>query len=121
MKQVNNLIYADSGKILKTPNGYTSIVNLGTNTIIKDGEIFTYTINLEDVEEYNIIQIENEPYYFKSNTYGEVVSELIRAKYSLDEELALYANSRINSNSSKEIEFQNWRQLCKQAAKKIFK
>lgn len=119
MKHINNLIYADEGKMLKTPNGYTNVTTVGTHTIVKDGEVLTSTINLEDIEEFSVIWINSEPYYVKSTEYGDLVTELIRSKYSLDQELALYANSRIEPNSSKEVEFQNWRSLCKKAAKRF--
>lgn len=51
--------------------------------------------------------------------YDELVTALIRMRYSLDAELALQANLRYDpqSHEVEEKEFQDWRAKCKNAAK----
>lgn len=119
MKIVNNLIIADSNKYIKTIDGLLKEVELGKTSYIKDGVKYDIVISLENVKEVYIVNIDGELYDVESTTYPELVTELIRKKYSLDDELALMANSRLEGNEEKEIEFQNWRKLCKETAKKV--
>ena len=120
MRQENNIVIADEGKVLKTPNGIFNEVPLGTFIGWKDGEKYTVTNILEDIIEVTPIRILDKVYYITSNSYGEIVTELIRQKYTLDQELALYANSYIKDNSKDMEDYQYWRELCKEAAKKIY-
>lgn len=119
MKQEGNTVYADPGKCLKTSHGIFQEVPLGTFKGYKDGKLYQFTTKLKDIQEVTPIRILDEVYYVSATSYGDVVSELIRYKYSLDEELALYANSFIKDNSEAMNKYQEWRVLCKEAAKKI--
>lgn len=107
-------IKADSGKLLKLTRAdiAKTSFDLGINYI--NGEQINITSN--DVIEVIPINILGKDYYITSDDYSNAVSELIRKKYSLDQELALFANSRINPNSQEEKDFQEWRMLCKKAA-----
>lgn len=55
-------------------------------------------------------------------TYGDLVTMLIRCKYTLDEELALAANMRTSpvAHADEDAEFQQWREYCKEVAKQYF-
>ena len=121
MKKKENILFADSGKSLKTPYGYFDVVTLGEKTVIKDGEMTTEYYDKKNIKEVTKIQVGDTFYYIEDVTdYGTLVTELIRQKYSLDDELALMANSRLGINKDQEEEFQAWRVKCKEAAKKIF-
>lgn len=118
---INNTVKAENGKILKTSSGYLSELVLGEQISVINGEILSYNLGLDDIKEVNSIQIDDKVYYIESTTYPEMVTELIRQKYTLDAELALYANSRLNPESKAEGEFQLWRKKCKEAAKQWIK
>lgn len=123
MKQENNILIADEGKYLKLKynNFLNKNIELG-NVFVFDGEkTILKNIDITDVLEVYPVFIDNNCYYISAKDYSNAVSELIRQKYSLDDELALIANSRLNINKDKEEEFQAWRVKCKEAAKKIFK
>ena len=119
MIQNNYKVTADEGKFLKTKYGILSSVELGQHTDVINGQIKNYTLNIEDIKEVTPVTIDNKTYYLESTDYKGLVSELIRIKYTLDDELALYANSRIGEKSNEEIEFQKYRVYCKQLAKSI--
>mgnify|MGYP006335360611 CR=1 FL=1 len=51
--------------------------------------------------------------------YEELVTNLIRLKYSLDWELSLIANSRIRDISKDDKDFQDWRAESKKIAKNL--
>ena len=119
MKIDGNLVIADAGKALKTPNGIFEQVSLGVFEGFKDGKAYIIENKLEDITEVSSVRILNDIYYVESKEYGNIVTELIRKKYSIDQELALYANSYIKDNSEDMEKYQTWRVLCKQAAKKI--
>lgn len=122
MKTVTNKIIADEGHYLKTKYGdqlYSSI-SLGNNYIYKNGSTQLIYVNSNDVYEVYPVSIDSQTYYVQSTTYPELVSELIHQRYSLDDEMALIANSRIG-NDKGEQEYQEWRTICKKAAKKLIK
>ena len=119
MKINGNLVIADQGKALKTPNGIFEQVTLGVFEGFEDGKQYIIENKLEDITEVSSVRILNDVYYVESKEYGDIVTELIRKKYSIDQELALYANSFVKDNSEAMNEYQTWRILCKQAAKKI--
>ena len=107
MKIEGKIVTSDYGKVLNV---------FGT-------EYTSYTIGLNgatlsDIKEGKNIPINGEIKFIPYQNYGELVTNLIRTKYSLDEELALMANSRIKSNSEEEIIFQQFRKQCKLLAKK---
>ena len=119
MIKENDVIRASEGKVLRTPLGIVDEVTLGTTQLIINGNIVEVTVNLDSIKEVTPVRIGDDIAYIEAITYANAVSELIRLKYSLDDELALIANSRLGDNS-KEEEFQNWRRLCKETAKKVF-
>ena len=79
----------------------------------------TINITPDDVIECYIVNIDGKEYKVQGDNYGELVSSLIRIKYTLDQELALLANSRIKDVSEQENAFQEWRVECKRIAKKL--
>lgn len=121
MKVINGVVYPDSGKYLKikTCQELYSEIILGPLYIFDGKSTNLVDVKAQDITEVYTIKIGNEYFYVSSTTYPELVTELIRKRYSLDDELALMANSRLDENGEKEIEFQNWRKLCKETAKKV--
>ena len=79
----------------------------------------TINITPDDVIVCYIVNIDGKEYKVQGDNYGELVSSLIRIKYTLDQELALLANSRIKDVSEQENAFQEWRAECKRIAKKL--
>ena len=76
------------------------------------------TANHEDWEE---IEIGDIPPYTNAQ-YAAKVSELIHQKYSLDDEIALYANLKDDPTEKRTNEFAEYlafRKQCKEEAKKI--
>ena len=76
------------------------------------------TANPEDWEE---IAIEDIPPYTNAE-YAAKVSELIHQKYSLDDEIALYANLKDDPTEKRTNEFAEYlafRKQCKEDAKKL--
>ena len=76
------------------------------------------TANPEDWEE---IAIEDIPPYTNAE-YAAKVSELIHQKYSLDDEIALYANLKDDPTEKRKNEFAEYlafRKQCKEQAKKL--
>lgn len=117
MIQKGNLVIADKGKYLQTPYGILQEVELGEFPSIVNGKEIIKNYKLQDIYEVTPIRIQNNIYYVQdTSNYSKLVSELIRIKYSLDDELALIANARLG-NLEGEEDFQNWRTLCKTAAK----
>ena len=118
MQVNNNIVIPESGKLLKTPFSVSSEVKLGKYIMCGD-TITEYNITIDDVIEVTQVVIDDVVYYVESTTYEDLVSELIRLKYSLNAELALYANSRLNPDSQEEKDFQEYRAYCKKLAKQI--
>ena len=76
------------------------------------------TANPEDWEE---IEIGDIPPYTNAE-YAAKVSELIHQKYSLDDEIALYANLKDDPTEKRTNEFAEYlafRKQCKEQAKKL--
>ena len=76
------------------------------------------TANPEDWEE---IEIGDIPPYTNAE-YAAKVSELIHSRYSLDDEIALYANLKDDPTEKRTNEFAEYlafRKQCKEEAKKI--
>ena len=119
MIKENNIIKASEGKVLRTPLGFTKEISLGVAKLIDNGKVVEINIEPTSISEVTPVRINGEIAYIESTDYANAVSELIRFKYSLDAELALIANARLGDNSGEE-EFQNWRRLCKETAKKVF-
>ena len=119
---MSTIIKAKEGCYLK--NKYNSILTTeeytGKRKFLVDGVVKTINITKDDFVEVRPINVDNNIFYISSTNYADAVTELIRQKYSIDEELALIANARIGKDQDQEDEFQRWRSLCKQAAKKIF-
>lgn len=119
MEIKNNVVFAKEGKQLKTILGIMPSIQLGNHIQIINDEVIQHTINLADIKEVSPIFVEGNLIYVESSDYNSIVTELIRSKFSLDEELALYANYRIGKDFDKEQLFQDWRQSCKAAAKRF--
>lgn len=115
----DNKVTASSGKYLKYKSNIYTELTLGQNFICINGATTLVNIQLGDIIEVYPVRIFNKDYFVQSTNYNELVTELIRLKYTLDEELALIANSRIKDCSDEEQEFQDWRKVCKETAKHI--
>lgn len=76
----------------------------------------------EDIENGMITASEDTIHIAPQTTYGDLVTILIRCKYSLDEELALSANMRSepDTHAEEDANFQQWREYCKDVAREHF-
>ena len=76
----------------------------------------------EDTESGMITASEDTIHITTQTTYGDLVTILIRCKYSLDEELALSANMRTSpeTHAEEDAQFQQWREYCKDVAREYF-
>ena len=76
----------------------------------------------EDTESGMITANEETIHITPQTTYGDLVTILIRCKYSLDEELALSANMRTSpeTHAEEDAQFQQWREYCKDVAREHF-
>ena len=121
MTRNGNEVKAENGRILFIePTGvYTDYAILGNRLEYKDGQRLEYTLTEQNVHEGYMTNIDGEQRFVKASSYSELVSGLIRLRYSIDDELALMANSRVKSVSSEERQFQNWRKKCKEIARQL--
>lgn len=119
MRKVNNIIYPEQHNLLKTPYGYMSQVVLGESKAYVNDKLTTIVFNESDVIEVKPVRIDDNIYYIESKSYSAILSELVHIKYTIDDEMALSANYRINPNSQKEQEYQEWRSRCKKIAKQL--
>lgn len=121
MTRNGNEVKAERGRILFIePTGvYTDYAILGNRLEYKDGQRLEYTLTEQNVHEGYMTNIDGEQKFVKASSYSELVSGLIRLKYSIDDELALMANSRVKSVSSEERQFQSWRKKCKEIARQL--
>ena len=121
MTRNGNEVKAENGRILFIePTGvYTDYAILGNRLEYKDGQRLEYTLTEQNVHEGYMTNIDGEQKFVKASSYSELVSGLIRLKYSIDDELALMANSRVKSVSSEERQFQIWRKKCKEIARQL--
>lgn len=122
MKQEGNILYAENKKVLyiEKLNKICKQYTCGSVMLPIEGALQRVTVNPEDIIECYIVPIDGVDYKIQGNTYGELVTNLIRTKYSLDDELALVANSRLEYfDLNKEKKFQDWRQTCKEIAKEL--
>lgn len=103
MRKLGNLFIAEPGKRLK----YKDTLYSSIEGVLE-----------EDIKEVYPVCINTDTYYISSTNYSDIVTELIRQKFSLDQELALIANARIGKTSDEE-DFQNWRAICKETAKRL--
>lgn len=111
---------ADDGKYLKLGDSLKKEIYLGNNYIEKGGKTVLFNVvNFNDVKEVYPIDINGVAYYISATSYGDIVSELIRQKYTIDQELAMYANHSIGTHKKEFTEFQEWRIICKETAKKL--
>lgn len=76
----------------------------------------------EDTESGMTTASEDTIHITPQTTYGDLVTLLIRCKFSLDEELALSANLRTDAEKYEEqdAEYQQWRTYCKSVAREHF-
>lgn len=118
MIKEGNVLKADEGKKLLYKDSFYSELYLDGQLVNVNGEIKLSPINESEVKEVYPVLIYSDTYYISATDYAGIISELIRQKYSLDDELAIAANARIGKTSGEE-EFQNWRQKCKEVAKEI--
>ena len=121
MKTENNTLIAEGSKVLfiKKLNAIVKQYTCGEVMLPIQGVLQTINITPDDVIECYIVNIDGKEYKVQGDNYGELVSSLIRIKYTLDQELALLANSRIKDVSEQENAFQEWRAECKRIAKKL--
>ena len=121
MKTENNTLIAEGSKVLfiKKLNVIVKQYTCGEVMLPIQGALQTINITPDDVIECYIVNIDGKEYKVQGDNYGELVSSLIRIKYTLDQELALLANSRIKDVSEQENAFQEWRAECKRIAKKL--
>lgn len=121
MKTENNTLIAEGSKVLfiKKLNLIVKQYTCGKVMLPIQGVLQTINITPDDVIECYIVNIDGKEYKVQGDNYGELVSSLIRIKYTLDQELALFANSRIEDVSEQENAFQEWRAECKRIAKKL--
>lgn len=123
MKIKNNKAIAESGKFLRLcyDNQLYDSIELGKRYILINDKPTLVELTINDITEVQLINVpELGEVCVSSTTYSKLVTELIRLKYSLDDELALIANSRIKDMSQKEQDFQAWRKICKQVAKQNY-
>ena len=99
---VGNIVKADDGKLLLVNGDYRHEVHLGEEMILRDNKWTSQINSLDDIEEVTYTLFIDKMIYIKSTNYKDIVTELIIMKYSLDDELALIANSRLNPNSKEE-------------------
>lgn len=119
MEIINNIAKATGNNKLKTPIGIRDSIKLGYDFGYPNGIKVEYNITTDDIIEVYPVNIDNTVYYVESKNYSDLVTELIRIKYSLNDELALQANYRLNGDSEEEKQFQDWRTKCKNIAKQI--
>lgn len=121
MKQDGRTLYAEGKKVLyiEKLNKYTRQYTCGTVMLPIEGVLQEVTVTPEDVEEVYKVEIDGNTYRVKGDNYEELVTNLIRLKYSLDWELSLIANSRIRDISKDDEAFQNWRAESKKIAKNL--
>ena len=121
MKQDGRTLYAEGKKVLyiEKLNKYTRQYTCGTVMLPIEGVLQEVTVTPEDVEEVYKVEIDGNTYRVKGDNYEELVTNLIRLKYSLDWELSLIANSRIRDISKDDEAFQNWRVESKKIAKNL--
>ena len=119
MKQDGRTLYAEGKKVLyiEKLNKYTE----GAEEMEEKRKrvLQEVTVTPEDVEEVYKVEIDGNTYRVKGDSYEELVTNLIRLKYSLDWELSLIANSRIRDISKDDEAFQNWRAESKKIAKNL--
>ena len=116
----NKKAIADEGKYLKLEDSLKKEIYLGNNYIEKGGKTILFNVvNFNDIKEVYPVDINGVAYYISATSYGDIVSELIRQKYTIDQELALYANHSIGTHNEQFEEFQEWRIICKETAKKL--
>ena len=75
--------------------------------------------NVQELSDNLVKCSEDSLYISHTYSYNQIVTSLIRFRYSLDEELALVNNYQWDSEKYKDeyTEFQEWRNTCKEAAK----
>lgn len=83
---------------------------------------YFFRYDAEDTESGMITASEETIHITPQTTYGDLVTILIRCKYSLDEELALSANMRTSpeTHAEEDAQFQQWREYCKEVAREHF-
>ena len=121
MIKTKKQLKSSKGHILKTKYGLFQEVTLGTSTMVLDGKVTSIKFNDDEIEEVLPVFIDGDIYYISSTNYENAVSELIRQKNSIDDELALLANARLGNHEDEERQYQAWRARCKEVAKQIFK
>ena len=121
MKQDGRTLYAEGKKVLyiEKLNKYTRQYTCGTVMLPIEGALQEVTVTPDDIEEVYKVEINGNTYRVKGDSYEELVTNLIRLKYSLDWELALIANSRIKDISKDDEDFQKWRAESKKIAKNL--
>lgn len=89
---------------------------------LTDRTYFFHYDAVEDTEAGTTTCAEDTIHITPQTTYGDLVTMLIRCKYSLDEELALAANMRTDAEKyeKQDSAYQQWREYCKSVAREHF-
>lgn len=115
-----NKVVPSEGKFLKLEDSINTEFYLGDNVVEKNGKLISVNLsNFDNVKEVYPVNVGENTYFISSTEYGDIVTELIRYKYSINQELALYANFCLGKDIEENIQFQNWRKMCKEVAKKL--
>ena len=117
-----NTYEAEGKRVLYIPklDLVTKMYSCGTVLLPVNGKLQKFTIKPQDIEEVFQIELDGENFKVKGDTYAELVTNLIRLHYTIDDELALSANIRAGKDVEKqEQEFQAWRAFCKEMAKQL--
>lgn len=113
----NNIVYADAGKILRTPLaiGYALEVDVST--------IEELTIELEDMQingDFIIYFNGLITQGYKKLDYAEWKATIVKWRYSIDDQMAIVLNKDVNQEKLVDYQrMQDWREWASILAKKI--
>lgn len=122
MIQEGNTYIAEGKRVLYIPklDLTTTVYSCGSVLLPRNGELVKFTITPDDIQEVFQVELDGEHFRVKGDDYAELVTNLIRLRYTIDDELALAANIRAGKDvEQKEEEFQTWRAFCKEMAKQL--
>lgn len=99
-----NTYTAEGKRVLYIPklDLTTTMYTTGSVMLPVNGKLKKFTIKPEDIEEVFQIELDGENFKVKGDTYAELVTNLIRLHYTIDDELALSANIRAGKDVEKQ-------------------
>lgn len=101
-----NKVVPSEGKFLKLEDSINTEFYLGDNVVEKNGKLISVNLsNFDNVKEVYPVNVGENTYFISSTEYGDIVTELIRYKYSINQELALYANFCLGKDIEENIQF----------------